>query len=86
MSRCPFCGHVLSAHAVADGQKTAPSPGDYTVCIECVNVLLITRRLSVRKLSSREYSELRRGPQWRHVSRLIRTILEVKKAHPPNLT
>ena len=36
--KCPLCGHLLNGAAGLD-TNDKPSPGDYTVCIECASPL-----------------------------------------------
>jgi hypothetical protein len=40
--RCPFCAHELDAVTPGPGEDAdaAPSPGDFSVCIQCSAVLV----------------------------------------------
>jgi len=64
-SRCPFCAYKLNGAAgmVAVESETAkPSPGDFSVCIECANVLIFDKDLSLRRPTYEEARESRERP------------------------
>jgi Na+-translocating ferredoxin:NAD+ oxidoreductase RNF subunit RnfB len=57
-SQCPSCGLQCTGAAGVVADKTegvpTPSPGDFTVCIACGNVLAFDENLQLRKLTPAE--------------------------------
>lgn len=47
---CPFCGHKLSGAASVLDKNVVPKTGDYTVCIECVEVSFFNKDMRLEKL------------------------------------
>lgn len=45
---CPFCSHKLDAVSSV-GAEVTPEPGDFTVCIECCNVLCFDANMQLCK-------------------------------------
>lgn len=45
--KCPVCGHLLSGAMPVDGTGK-PTPGDVTVCIECLSCLTYTKDMQLQ--------------------------------------
>ena len=55
---CPLCGHWLDAATAGPSNPDAtPKPGDITVCIQCVSVLVFDEDLRVRVPTDAEQAE-----------------------------
>lgn len=56
---CPECGYAMDAHTSANPNEpnATPSPGDYTVCIECAAILLFTPEMKMRTTTLRERND-----------------------------
>jgi hypothetical protein len=50
---CVHCGHEHS-HTTGDGQ---PTPGDFTLCIDCGNLNVFDENLRFRRATKREAQE-----------------------------
>jgi len=59
---CPHCGHEITAASIF-GQKVAPSPEDFTVCIECRKLAVFDEKLRLRKPTPDEISEALEMPR-----------------------
>jgi hypothetical protein len=46
---CPYCGTHLDAVTDATDDDAPPSPGDFTVCIECCGVLVFDDGMALCK-------------------------------------
>lgn len=57
-SSCPSCGYHLDAASHTTDADTRPTPGDYSVCINCGELLRFTEAMTVERLSGRELDDL----------------------------
>lgn len=73
-SNCAECGAKLDRATGPD----APSPGDFTVCIDCANVNVFTDALEMRKPTLEEAFQAANS---RTVQQLRGRILQVIKMH-----
>ena len=63
---CPFCGHTLDAATAGPMTPEAtPGPGDVTLCVGCVNVLIFDDDLKARKPTPAELAEVMDYPEIR---------------------
>lgn len=53
-SNCPACGHRFDRAASATGKDDGPQPHDFTVCIQCAEILIFDDELKVRRLNGKE--------------------------------
>lgn len=66
-SHCPACGYLMDAATPVDGGKDGPTPGDFSVCLNCGEMLVYEAGLKLRKLSPQDdvspdnLAELRRA-------------------------
>jgi hypothetical protein len=67
-SRCLGCGAVQSATTSLDGQR--PSPGDFTVCLECGHLMVFADDLTVRELTEGEMHDIAGSPDLILIQRL----------------
>lgn len=44
---CPVCSHKLDSHTLLFEAHVAPSPGDFSVCIQCATILSFGPDLSL---------------------------------------
>jgi hypothetical protein len=51
---CPYCGHCHEAATDLVHHDQKPSAGDFTVCIECANILVFTDTLETKKPNNEE--------------------------------
>lgn len=56
-SRCPACGYVIDRASSVEGDAT-PTPGDFSVCMDCGAVLRFDAALRVRLASGDEVAAL----------------------------
>lgn len=69
-SLCLNCKSSLDAAAMLDGDS-APSPGDFTVCVDCGYVMVFADDLSFRELTHEELLEANDDPDVRMVVRAV---------------
>lgn len=56
---CPKCGYQMNAATPATpGTKTAPEPGDFSICIECAAALRFGPARCLREVTDEELAEL----------------------------
>jgi len=55
-SICPYCGHKFNRASNPEGQ--VPTPGDYSVCIECSEILVFDDDLLLRKPTDKELEDV----------------------------
>jgi hypothetical protein len=53
-SRCPSCGKLCDA-ATAVEKDNKPSPGDFSVCLDCGHVMIFDHDLRLRELRGEEF-------------------------------
>lgn len=53
-THCPVCNTYLDAAANSDGSGSIPSPGDLSICIECLSYLRYQEDLSLKLLTDDE--------------------------------
>lgn len=51
---CPSCSYIHDALTDARGGVEKPSPGDYTVCLNCAALLTFQDDLSIKLMSEEE--------------------------------
>ena len=75
---CPWCGYKIDAASSADPRdpEATPSPGDFSICLECASPLFFTEGLGLRKPTPEEERMLNRDPVYR---RARRTILDLDR-------
>lgn len=73
-SFCPFCFKLLDAASIL-GSEAAPTPGDFTVCIECANVLRYADDMSLIASSLMEVPTYLRM----ETAKIARLVKEFKK-------
>lgn len=57
-SHCPQCDYKLDAATIARGADHIPELGDYSICINCGQVLIYRADLTLRQATAPEISEL----------------------------
>jgi hypothetical protein len=77
-SHCPVCRYRVSV-TTGLGHEEKPLPGDVTLCINCVSVLIFTDNLAVREPTLKELENL--TPDQHHDISLFRNILK-REASP----
>ena len=55
-ARCPECDYLMELSSNMTGDR-APTPGDWTICINCAAPLIFTETMSVRTTTLRERNE-----------------------------
>jgi len=66
--RCMNCGYLLDA-TTGEGH---PSPGDVSICIECLNIALFTHDMALRAPTAAELREIMAEPEVRRYLMAIR--------------
>lgn len=54
---CPYCGHTHDKASLA-AEDRPPEPGDFTICIRCGEMCIITERLLLAKPSPDDVIDL----------------------------
>jgi len=49
--KCVHCNHIMSN---SSGHEEAPTPGDFTLCIQCAGLNVFDKKLALRKPTKRE--------------------------------
>lgn len=57
-SRCPQCDYKMESSTNVQGEATPPEAGDYSVCINCGQVLVYEDECRMRKVTVRELGVL----------------------------
>jgi hypothetical protein len=58
---CPKCGYTFTAVGTGDGRPASdPTPGDFTVCMKCIAVLVFDSSMALRELTTEELWRLTR--------------------------
>jgi hypothetical protein len=55
---CPKCGGRFTGAVYAESDDILPRPGDLTLCIECVTVLVFEPGMTVREFTREEMDSL----------------------------
>lgn len=77
-SICPYCGCMLDACCTIGHGSIAPKPGDWTICMDCSQVLFFTETLTVRKpLPGELQAYARRDPLIRARMAFMRQVAQV---------
>ena len=76
-SPCPSCGEVMSA-ACNLFDKEAPSPGDLTICMECLAMLTFDQDRHLRAVTDAEIKEWAGDPRLKQIF----DVLAAAKAQP----
>ncbi len=78
---CPNCGHRFSAASSLDDASAKPSAGDFTVCIECAQLLAFDDDLRVRKITAEEVRHIMTTtPEiWRKIEHTQRAVRAVQR-------
>lgn len=79
-SSCPFCGATMSGACNLFGEE-GPSPGDFTICIECEAVLTFDQGYHLRAATDAELKEIASDPR---LKRIIDAFAAVKKQEGRN--
>jgi hypothetical protein len=64
---CPFCGKQIDCATNTDDQKTEPTPGDFSLCMDCGEWLTFDDHLKVRKPTDEEYLEIAEDKDMRKI-------------------
>lgn len=82
---CPYCGHTLDAATAGPFNPDAePRPGDVTVCLHCIELLVFDEATLPRKPSGDELLDVRTDPQVQLVMARLRLL--TKRRPPPKPT
>jgi hypothetical protein len=81
-ARCAFCQHAVEAASAVDGQQ-APAPGDITLCIQCGEWNIFTRRGRLRKPTGDEYVGIVANPTTSKL-RMAWLMMKAQNADRPN--
>jgi len=73
---CPVCGKKLDAASMIGGEGK-PTPGCYTVCMYCSEILIFTANLKLRKPNYRELTNVQMSSIWPLLEKLRRAAREV---------
>lgn len=74
---CPWCGYHLDA---ATGLNK-PKPGDVSVCINCLNLLVFNDQIFGEKPTEEKFAELRSDHQlWSTIEQARKICLNIKKS------
>jgi hypothetical protein len=77
--RCPACLYRLDA-AIAAFKDVTPSPGDFTVCIQCGAVLEFDNNLHVQKVSEQGKQKIAGTPQLAiQLARVVEGVQRIKR-------
>lgn len=58
-SRCPQCNYKLDGSTHVHGESASlPEPGDFSICLNCGQVLVYESACSLRKAAAKEIDEL----------------------------
>lgn len=60
---CPVCGHIFDSATLAGKGDQRPGPGDYSMCIECGEVLRFDDNMVERRADLNDMLELQKDPQ-----------------------
>lgn len=79
-SQCPACGKKLDCASLFGSPNIKPSPGDFSVCIGCAEVLVFTPTLDLR---SADLNDLISEPAARrHIEEVQSAIREMHRTYP----
>lgn len=53
-SACPFCGYAADAATCFENDEARPRPGDFSLCLECAEVLVFDDEVALRKPAAGE--------------------------------
>ena len=68
---CPGCGYKMDRATCVSDHAAAPKPGDYTICINCSEILIFDRKLRTRRPTDREMIALQTGCRWPMVQKAV---------------
>lgn len=51
---CPYCNTLLNATTSINNKKNNPKPGDFSICINCAEVIRFDQNLKLKKSSIEE--------------------------------
>jgi hypothetical protein len=68
-SACPFCFARLDAATSIRG--FVPTPGSYSICLDCGRLLVFTADLELRKPTMEEHLEVESSTEFAIVNRLV---------------
>lgn len=57
-SRCPQCNYKLTGASIIYGEDQKPEAGDFSVCLNCGQILVFDADLTLRKMSADKIREL----------------------------
>jgi hypothetical protein len=64
-SRCPKCDYKLNGASIVSGEDVAPQPGDFSICLNCGQLLVYIDGTLLRKATAVEIRRLMDEPeQW----------------------
>jgi hypothetical protein len=70
LSRCPACDYRLDSATIFHGEDVLPEPRDFSVCLNCGQILVYRGDLTLRKATRAEISELMDDAEaWREIEK-----------------
>lgn len=60
---CPYCDTRLAGHEALEAAAT-PTPGDYSLCLGCLRLIVYAHDLSLRRPTEQEEEEFRTAPEY----------------------
>lgn len=56
--RCPRCKHIVDSGGLPSGERVKPTPGDFSVCINCGTVNRYDGALFLEELTDEDFNAL----------------------------
>jgi hypothetical protein len=81
---CPVCGKENDAATSSTTPGTFPSPGDLSICHNCISILIFKEDLTTREFTAEEFVELPVDER-SHLKMMQESILEVKQMSKEDL-
>lgn len=71
---CPVCGHGHQLATSLQNPEVQPTPGDFTICIQCCSALVYTDDLLTRLPTPAELQEIENIPEMQTAIRNLKAI------------
>jgi hypothetical protein len=77
-NNCPECGKHLDATSNLNNTGK-PKTDDITLCLYCGAFLLFNADLTVRKMSTEEFEEIRKSALWPELEKVSKSLTKFRK-------
>ena len=57
-SKCPYCDHEINLASPTGHNIRGPAKDDINICIKCAGLMMFTKDLGVRKITTEEWEAL----------------------------